>query len=59
MENSFKNSFDLGAEDNLDIKQEVQRYFRYWPWFVLAITVALISAYVYLRYAPRIYQTLF
>lgn len=44
-------------ESSLDIKSEIQRYLRYWPWFVLAIVISLTVAYAYLRYAPRIYQT--
>ncbi|WP_179343803.1 GumC family protein [Winogradskyella ursingii] len=58
MSNSF-NSFDaFKEEDNTDLKQEVQRYLRYWPWFLVAVFIMLVSAYVYLRYAPRIYQTM-
>lgn len=44
-------------EDNIDLKQQIGRYLRYWPWFVLAVVIALISAFLYLRYAPRIYES--
>jgi capsular exopolysaccharide synthesis family protein len=47
----------LVEEDNLDIKREVGRYLRFWPWFVFTVVFALSAAYVYLKYAPRIYQT--
>lgn len=57
MENQINNNLNLNEEDSVDIKQEIKRYLRYWPWFVLALTVTLVSAYVYLRYAPRIYET--
>ena len=56
MDNQFNNSF-FGEEDKIDIKREIQQYLRYWPWFVTALFVMLISAYVYLRYAPRIFET--
>jgi tyrosine-protein kinase Etk/Wzc len=56
MDNSF-NNFSLPEEDSIDIKQEIRRYIRYWPWFALTLAVALISAYMYLRYTPRVYQT--
>ncbi|WP_418637882.1 GumC family protein [Winogradskyella sp.] len=56
MDNSF-NNFSLNEEGSIDIKQEVRRYLRYWPWFVLTLAVTLISAYMYLRYAPRIFET--
>jgi uncharacterized protein involved in exopolysaccharide biosynthesis len=47
----------LVEEDNLDIKREVGRYLRFWPWFVFTVVFALSVAYVYLKYAPRIYET--
>ncbi|MBU2922176.1 polysaccharide biosynthesis tyrosine autokinase [Winogradskyella psychrotolerans] len=56
MDNSF-NNFSLQEEDSTDIKQELKRYLRYWPWFAVTLAVTLISAYMYLRYAPRVYQT--
>ena len=58
MDNSFNHINAFGSEeDNMDIKQEVRRYLRYWPWFVLSMVIMLVGAYAYLRYAPRIYQT--
>ncbi|WP_299129310.1 tyrosine-protein kinase domain-containing protein [uncultured Winogradskyella sp.] len=59
MNNSYNdiNAFLGDDEKELDIKQEIRRYLRYWPWFLLAIVMTIISAYIYLRYAPRIYET--
>ena len=57
MDNSINSTAAFQEEESVDLKQEIKRYLRYWPWFVLAIAIALISAYTYLRYAPRIYQT--
>jgi len=56
MDNSF-NNFSLKEEENIDIKQEISRYLRYWPWFAVTLAITLISAYMYLRYAPSVYQT--
>ena len=47
----------LVEENTLDIKREVGRYLRFWPWFVFTVVFALSVAYVYLKYAPRIYDT--
>ena len=47
----------LVEENTLDIKREVGRYLRFWPWFVFTVVFALSVAYVYLKYAPRIYET--
>ncbi|MGS2725181.1 GumC family protein [Psychroserpens sp. BH13MA-6] len=51
------NQFNFAEDTGVDIKQEFLKYLRYWPWFVLSLVMALIGAYVYLRFAPRIYQT--
>ena len=44
-------------EGSLDIKQEVQKYLRFWPWFAIGLILSLVGAYFHLRYAPRVYQT--
>ena len=56
MENQFNSSF-FGEEDKIDVKQMIRQYLSHWPWFVIAVVVALLSAYIYLRYAPRIFET--
>lgn len=48
-EQEDSNSFDLQAELN--------KYLKNWPWFVLSIIVALILAWLYLRYTPKQYET--
>ncbi|MBA6153379.1 GumC family protein [Gelidibacter maritimus] len=57
MEDSVNKPYAFEEEEHLDLKQEILRYLRYWPWFVLSLVIALISAYLYVRFSPRIYQT--
>ncbi len=57
MENSFNNKHAFEDEEQIDLKQEIRRYLRYRPWFLLALAIALISAFMYLRYAPRVYES--
>ncbi|MFK7833720.1 MAG: GumC family protein [Winogradskyella sp.] len=57
MDNPFNTLNTFDSEDNLDLKQEFKRYLRYWPWFAITLVVVLAVSYIYLRYAPRIYQT--
>ncbi len=52
-----QNPFFAEDESNIDIKQELLRYLRYWPWFLVSLIVCLAASYIYLRYAPKIYQT--
>ncbi|MBR9844873.1 MAG: polysaccharide biosynthesis tyrosine autokinase [Algicola sp.] len=57
MNTQQNNTFSNLEDDKSNIKQEFRKYLRYWPWFVLTLIITLISAYIYIRYAPRIYQT--
>ncbi len=43
-------------EEEIDIKALLFGYLKYWYWFLLSIFVCLVGAYIYLRYAPNIYQ---
>ncbi|MCA0151864.1 GumC family protein [Winogradskyella vincentii] len=57
MDNSIKSMMAFQEEESIDLKKEVNRYLNFWPWFILATIIMVFSAYVYLRYAPKIYQT--
>ena len=57
MDDSFNDFLSFRDEESLDLKKEFYKFFSYWPWFVLALFISLLSAYIYLRYTPRIYQT--
>ncbi|MEZ4801910.1 MAG: polysaccharide biosynthesis tyrosine autokinase [Gelidibacter sp.] len=48
-----KNKSDQGEL----IKQEFYKYLRYWVWFAIGIGVALLIAFLYLRYTPRVYMS--
>ncbi|WP_179374530.1 GumC family protein [Winogradskyella wichelsiae] len=39
------------------IKNEVQKYLVYWYWFALGLIIAIIGAYLYLRYTPKVYNS--
>jgi len=57
MDNSLDNINMFENEGSLDLKHEVGKYLRYWPWFLVSLIIILASAYIYLRFAPRIYET--
>ncbi|WP_203296452.1 GumC family protein [Luteirhabdus pelagi] len=44
-------------EQAFDVKETLRRYLQYWPWFLVAILVALAIGYVYIQYAPDTYAT--
>ncbi|MDT0559372.1 polysaccharide biosynthesis tyrosine autokinase [Ichthyenterobacterium sp. W332] len=44
-------------DDSLDITNEIKRYLRFWPWFLLALILSFIVAHFYLKYTTSVYQT--
>ena len=57
MDNNSHNTFFQQDESHVDIKEEVKKYLRFWPWFLFSIFITLAVAFIYLSYSPRIYQT--
>lgn len=47
---------DLEEESYFNLKEELQKYTRYWPWFLLSAIVAMSLAYSYLSYTPKQYK---
>ena len=44
------------TDETINLRQELEKYAYYWKWFVATAAVALIIAYVYLRYTPNQYE---
>ena len=44
-------------EEEIDLREELSKYFRHWPWFVAGVVVCLLIAFLYLRYTTPIYET--
>jgi tyrosine-protein kinase Etk/Wzc len=52
--------FSLDIEDNdqpFDLKGIVNKYFRFWPWFISTLIMCIAIGIFYLRYTPIIYET--
>ncbi|MBE9490022.1 MAG: polysaccharide biosynthesis tyrosine autokinase [Bacteroidetes bacterium] len=48
---------DTSENKELSLKELIQQYTKYWVWFVLAVLIAFIGAYVYLRYTTASYES--
>ena len=46
---------DLNEEINL--REELDKYLRYWPWFLIGIFSFIIIAFLYLRISVPVYDT--
>jgi len=44
-------------EEAIDIKKEAGYYLFFWPYFLAGIVIAMVSAFLYLKTADRIYTT--
>lgn len=44
------------TNDTINVRVELEKYAYHWKWFVLGIAVALLAAYLYLRYTPNQYS---
>lgn len=43
-------------EQELTLREQLEAYLRYWPWFIIAVLIALTGAYIYLRYTVPSYK---
>ena len=57
MQDNFKNQSYLQEEEVIDIKKEARYYLFFWPYFIAAILIAMVSAFLYLKTADRIYTS--
>lgn len=48
---------NLNEENELTLREQIETYLRYWPWFLGTVIIALIAASIYLRYAVTTYNT--
>ncbi|MBF4467287.1 polysaccharide biosynthesis tyrosine autokinase [Flavobacterium sp. LC2016-12] len=43
-------------DDDLNIKEEFEKYLAHWRWFLLSLCICLILVFIYLKYVPRSYE---
>lgn len=44
-------------QSSFDLQAELHKYFKKWPWFLLSLLIAVMMAWLYLRYTPKEYST--
>ena len=44
-------------EEEINLREEFGKYFRYWPWFVGSVLLCVLIAFLYLRYSTPVYQS--
>ena len=57
MQENPNNQSYLQEEYSIDIKKEAGYYLFFWPYFLAGIIIAMVSAFLYLKTADRIYTS--
>ena len=52
-QNSFQNDFQ---EESINLREQIETYLKYWPWFLFSVVIALVFATLYLRYTQNQYK---
>lgn len=43
--------------NDVTLREQLEQYLKYWPWFVVGVILSLMVSFLYLRYAMPVYQT--
>jgi capsular exopolysaccharide synthesis family protein len=57
MQDNINNQSYLQEEESIDIKKEAGYYLFFWPYFLAGVVIAIVSAFLYLKTADRIYTS--
>ena len=58
MNNSYNTDFTItDTEDDFDFQKEFFRYLYYWKYFLISTVIFLLSAFTYLKYSAKVYDT--
>ncbi len=47
---------DVSSDNSVDLKEVVFKYLKYWKWFIVSSVLALLLAFVYIRYTTPEYS---
>lgn len=56
MESNFEKTNQSEIRE-IDIREQISKYLRYWPWFIVSLILTISIALLYLRYANPVYST--
>ncbi|SDR77821.1 GumC family protein [Christiangramia echinicola] len=44
-------------EEEINLREELEKFLKYWPWFIFSVLVAVAIAIVFLKYSTPVYNT--
>ena len=45
------------VEEEINLREELEKYLKYWPWFLATAAIFLLAGFLYLKYTQPIYNT--
>lgn len=55
-ENNYNSGDSLDSQNDFNLREELDKYFFHWRWFLLSIVLMLTAGFLYLRYAVPVYS---
>jgi len=55
---SQQNYINRPQEEEINLREELEKYLKYWPWFAITVLVCVILAFTYLKISTPVYHTL-
>ena len=52
----YSQNFDEDLDQNINIREQLEKYLIHWKWFVFGLIASLFLAFIYLRYAVPMYN---
>ncbi|SHF46515.1 capsular exopolysaccharide family [Salegentibacter echinorum] len=44
-------------EEEIDLREELEKYLRFWPWFVIGVILCILAGIIYLKFSTAQYST--
>ena len=55
---SQQNHINRPQEEEIDLREELEKYSKHWPWFVLGVVLCICLAFAYLKVTTPSYHTI-
>lgn len=54
---SQNNNHHYSQGNEFNLREEIGKFLRFWPWFLISLALCFLVAFVYLRYTTPVYNT--
>ncbi|MBZ9728701.1 polysaccharide biosynthesis tyrosine autokinase [Salegentibacter sp. JZCK2] len=50
-------TYNRPQEEEINLREELDKYLKYWPWFVIGVILCVLIGFIYLKYTTAQYNT--